>query len=185
MICSDPIETPRLRLRTLHAADIGEAYFGWVHDPEILRFLELRFTGVASIAELVAFVESVNASPNNLMLGIFRKSDDRHIGNIKLGPIVREHARGEIGYLIGERSAWGQGYASEAIRVVAHHGLERLDLVKVTSGCYDANVGSAKALLKAGFVHEATIPSHCVCEGRRVASLLFGMDRRSAANVPF
>ena len=177
MILADPIETPRLRLRSLRPSDIGVAYLSWMNDPQITRFLEVRFTGVKDLAELQAFVDSMNASPNNYMFGIFRKDDDRHIGNIKLGPIIREHARSEIGYLIGDRSSWGKGYASEAIHRVARFGLDELGLAKIKAGCYEPNVGSVKALLKAGFEHEATVPLDSVCEGRRVASLLFGMNR--------
>lgn len=176
MILPEPIETSRLRLRSLHPSDVGETYLSWVNDPEIIRFLEVRFNGVQKHADLQSFVDSMSASPNNYIFGIFRKDDDRHIGNIKLGPILREHARSEIGYLIGDRSSWGKGYATEAIHRVARFGLDDLGLKKIKAGCYEANIGSAKALLKAGFEHEATVPLDSICDGRRVASLLFGMN---------
>ena len=111
------------------------------------------------------------------MLGIFRKEEGIHIGNVKLGPIVSEHARSPIGYIIGDRSSWGTGYASEAIHAVARHALDTMSLEKITAGCYETNVGSSKALLKAGFKHEATVPSDVICEGHRVASLYYGMQR--------
>jgi RimJ/RimL family protein N-acetyltransferase len=174
---SSSLETPRLHLRVMQAADATETYLSWLRDPEVIRFLELRFSGVKDCAELAAFIASVNASADSQMFGIFLKGDGRHIGNIKLGPIVQRHGRSEIGYLIGDRESWGQGYASEAIREVARYGMEQHGLSKITAGCYDTNIGSAKALLKAGFKLEATIPSHCICEGRRVASQLFGLDR--------
>ena len=177
MTLSQPLETPRLALHALQPANANKTYLSWLHDPEVIRFLELRFNGVKDCADLAAFIDSVNASPDNLMFGIFLKSNERHIGNIKLGPIVRQHGRTEIGFLIGDRASWGKGYASEAIHAVARYGIDVLGLAKITAGCYDANIGSSKALLKAGFTHEATIPSHCIYEGRRVASLLFGLDR--------
>jgi len=176
MILPNPIETSRLRLRSLRASDIGETYLAWMNDAEIVRFLEVRFGGVQRLADLQVFVDTMNASPNNYMFGIFRKDDDLHIGNIKLGPIIREHARSEIGYLIGDRRCWGMGYASEAIHRVARFGLDELGLKKIKAGCYETNIGSAKALLKAGFKHEATISFDSNYEGRRVASLLFGMN---------
>jgi len=177
MIVQRPLETERLSLRNLGAPNVGPAYLSWLRDPEINQFLEVRFTGVKDVGELVNFVESVNGSPHSILFGIFRKDSGAHIGNIKLGPIVREHSRADIGYLIGDRENWGKGYASEAIRRVAQYGLDELGLRKIKAGCYETNVGSAKALLKAGFAHEATIPSDCVCDGVRVASLLFGIDR--------
>ena len=177
MLLSCPIETPRLVLRTLAAADVGEAYMSWLRDPEVIRFLEVRFLPPQAIEQIRAFVESANKSGDNLLLGIFRKDDNVHIGNVKLGPIVREHARSPIGYMIGERSSWGKGYASEAINAVARHALETMGLEKISAGCYETNVGSSKALLKAGFKQEATIPSDVNIDGRRVASVYYGMHR--------
>lgn len=175
-----PLTTKRLLLRTLIASDASDAYLAWLRDPEINRFLEIRFSVPENTQDLIGFIESVNASPDSLLLGIFLRENGHHIGNIKIGPVVTRHARSEIGYLIGDRSAWGKGYATEAIREICRYGFEVFGLAKITSGVYETNKGSAKALLNAGFVHEATIPSHVVCEGRRIASLMYGLDKPSA-----
>src|SRR5947209_6937444 len=144
MILPKPLETPRLCLRSLRSSDVGEAYLAWMNDAEIVRFLEVRFNGAQELTDLQGFVESMNISPINYLFGIFRKDDGRHIGNIKLGPILREHARSEIGYLIGDRDSWRKGYASEAIHRVARFGLDELGLKKIKAGCYETNIGSAK-----------------------------------------
>lgn len=176
MLLELPIETPRLSLRTLAPADVGDAYVGWLRDPDVVRYLEVRFLPPQDVEQIRAFVESANSSASNLLLGIFRKGDAVHIGNIKLGPIVREHGRATVGYMIGDRSSWGRGYASEAIHAVARHAIESMRLEKITAGCYETNVGSSKALLKAGFKYEATVPFDVVYEGRRIATLHYGMN---------
>jgi ribosomal-protein-alanine N-acetyltransferase len=172
-----PLTTNRLLLRTLSSADASDAYLAWMQDVEINRFLESRFSVPACAQDLVNFIELVNVSADSLLLGIFLREDGCHIGNIKIGPIVTRHARSEIGYLIGDRASWGKGYATEAIREVCRYGFEDLGLAKITAGVYDTNKGSAKALLKAGFMHEATIPSYVILEGRRIDSSLFGLGR--------
>ncbi len=177
MILSDPIETPNLMLRTLQATDASQSYLSWLSDPEVNRYLEIRFAKAQELPDLVNYITSVNDSKDNLMLGMFLKEDDRHIGNIKLGPIVTPHNRSEIGFMIGDRACWGKGYAAEAIKAVSEYGLETLGLAKITAGCYETNIGSSRALLKAGFKHEATRPSHSVSDGQRVSSLLYGLIR--------
>ena len=177
MITDRPIETERLLLRNLSEVDITENYLSWLHDPEVLRYLEIRFTKVNDLNELAAFVNTVNQSSDTVMFGIFHKDTGRHIGNIKLGPIRFDHARAEIGFLIGDRLSWGAGYASEAIQAVAQFGFDKLNLAKISAGCYETNVGSMKALTKAGFTNVATIPNDVVCEGVRVASRIFGKNR--------
>lgn len=177
MLSDSALESPRLRLRNLRTDDIGDTYLSWLRDPEVNRFLEVRFTEVKDRDEIVAFAESVNASRNAIMFGIFVEDGERHIGNIKLGPIIWNHARAEVGFMIGDKTCWNKGYASEAIRTIVRYGFDVLGLARVTSGCYETNVASSKALLKAGFVHEATLPSDVICEGRRVASYLYGINR--------
>ena len=167
MIISKHLETPRLILRTMNAADASDRYLSWMRDPIINQYLESRFSLPECTQDLIAFIEYMNAAPDSLLCGIFLREDVRHIGNIKIGPVVTRHARSEIGYLIGDREAWDNGYASEAIREICRYGFEELELEKITAGVYENNTSSAKALLKAGFVHEATIPSH----------VMFGLDQ--------
>lgn len=170
-----PLITERLLLRTMTAADASDTYLAWMRDPEVNRFLESRFSVPEHTQDLVGFIDSVNASPDSLLLGIFLREDERHIGNIKIGPLVMRHARSEIGYLIGDRTAWGKGYATEAIREISRFGMETLGLQKITAGIYETNRGSAKALLNAGFKLEATISSHFICDGKRIALEKYGL----------
>lgn len=178
MILNGSLQTQRLFLRMLCPNDASEDYLGWMCDPVINQFLESRFSLPAHTGDLVDFIDFINASQDSLLLGIFLRESGRHIGNIKLGPVVERHKRAELGYLIGDRGSWNKGYASEAIREVVRYGIRELDLEKLTAGIYENNIASAKALLKAGFKFEARIPSHVVCNGRRIASELYGLDAR-------
>ncbi len=168
-----PIETPRLNLRSLDEDDATEGYLGWLRDPAVLRFLEVRFAGEQSLQSLRDFIVSANANPDELLLGICLRDSGSHIGNIKLGPIVRQHRRAEIGFLIGDRREWGKGYASEAIDSLTRFAFRTLALAKVTSGCYGMNIGSAKALEKAGYLREACLASHWLCDGEWQDGWLF------------
>lgn len=177
MILSEPIQTDNLTLRTLNESDANEAYLSWLMDPAINQFLEIRFTDGIDRTSLAESIASSNASPDNLLCGIVQRQTGDHIGNIKLGPIVGPHARAAIGFLIGDKSYWGNGYATEAIIALSGYGFTELNLEKITAGCYETNVGSRKALERAGFVHEATLRSDVVSEGKRIASLLFALHR--------
>lgn len=109
----------------------------------------------------------VNESQDSLMAGIFLNSNLHHIGNIKIGSINKNHATADIGYLLGERSAWGKGYASQAIKLMTLYAFSDLSLIKLTAGCCQGNEGSRKALLNAGFFQEGLLSSQLVVDGRR------------------
>ena len=175
MKITEPLVTQNLVLQTLEKVDIGENYLAWLNDPEINRYLEIRFSCPVNMNDLEKFVEQINASENNLMLGVFHKENGHHIGNVKLGPVQTDHKRADLGFLIGDKACWGNGYASEAIVSICQLGFEKLGLKKITAGCYQNNIGSLKALIKSGFEQEAILKSQSICDGQRVNSLLFGM----------
>lgn len=150
MIIAAPIATPRLRLRSLTEVDASDAYLAWMNDAQTNQYLESRFQKLER-SDLARFIVSCNEAANSLLLAIMLHADGRHIGNIKLGPIDAHHLFADIGLLIGDRRDWGQGYAREAIAAVAEYAFDRLQLHKLTAGCYASNVDSRKAFEACGF----------------------------------
>ncbi|WP_161973865.1 GNAT family N-acetyltransferase [Hwanghaeella grinnelliae] len=156
------IETARLRLRELEPDDVTDAYVSWLNDPEINRFLESRFAE-NTMDDVRRFVGQCRGREDTQLFGLFAE-DGQHIGNIKIGPISTHHKRGEIGILIGEKSAWGKGFGREAIAGLANYAFQDLKLAKLTAGCYARNVGSRKAFRQAGFEEKAIRPAHFWCD---------------------
>lgn len=156
-------EDDKVRLFLLRPDDVTDAYVGWLNDPEISRYLESRFVE-HTLESTRQYVADMIEHDNNLMLGIYSKDLDLHVGNIKLGPVDRHHGLGEIGLMIGERSAWGRGIATRAISIITKIGLEQLKLRKITAGCYASNIGSKKAFEKAGFKVEGIRPAHFILD---------------------
>jgi len=68
-----PIETKRLQLRNLTDADVTESYLSWLNDPDVLRYLEVRFSKLTDLKDLGAIVKTVNDSRETQMPGIFLK----------------------------------------------------------------------------------------------------------------
>lgn len=165
-----------LYLREVRLEDVNENYYRWMNDPDVTRFLESRFYP-HSLESLRQFVTGKQGDRNNVFLAIVLHDGDRHIGNIKLGPIDWIHRLGEIGILIGEKDCWGKGYASQAICLLADYAFNRLDLYKLTAGCYGNNEGSTRAFEKAGFVREGVRKEHFFCDGTRVDLILLGRVR--------
>ena len=175
MILNDPITSERLILRNLHTKDIGQHYLDWMSDPKVLRYLEVRFSVPRTIADLTEYVSLMNDSDKDLLLGIHLRESKIHIGNIKIGPISRQHNRADIGFIIGEKSAWGKGYATEAISAVTKFALTQLKLSKVSAGCYSGNLGSARSLEKAGFHLEGHLRGHWEVDGERDDGFVYGI----------
>lgn len=167
------VEGARIYLRVLRPNDVGQSYVGWMKDPLVTRYLEARF-GKQTRESIRRFVAAMGRDPSQFLFGIFLKEDDRHIGNIKLGPIDFTHRFATVGLLLGARDCWGRGYATEAIGLVKRFAFRRLRLHRLTAGCYRPNRGSEKAFLNAGFEVEGALRKHYRCGNRYVDGILLG-----------
>lgn len=144
------MEGDRIYFREVRLSDVGDNYYNWMNDKEVTRYLESGFFP-NSIEQLREYVVSKQNDRNNVFLAIVLKGSGNHIGNIKLGPIDWIHRTADVGIIIGDKNCWGEGYATEAIRLVVQYGFNVLNLHKITAGCYSSNQGSARAFQKAGF----------------------------------
>lgn len=157
----------RVRLRPLALRDANGVYLAWLNDPEVRRYLTTGSFPVTLKALRRYVTERINR-PDILFLAICDRRSGRHVGNIKLEPINWIYRTATLGLMIGDRRAWGRGYATEAIRLVVRHSFDRLNLRKVSAGLIASHVGSLRAFRKAGFVVEARHRGEVVIDGRPV-----------------
>lgn len=170
------LQGQRIYLREVCVSDVNEDYYYWMNDPGITRYLESRFFP-NDIESLKEYVNQRQKDRNSVFLAIVVKGEERHIGNIKLGPIDWIHKLGDVGVLIGDKGSWGKGYATEAIGLVVRLAFQGLNLHKLTAGHYADNKGSEKAFSKNGFVVEGLRRKHRFCEGSYVDTVVLGLLR--------
>lgn len=173
MLLERPIETRRLTLRTLTEADAGGPYLSWLQDPGVLRFLEARLSHHTRDS-IAAYIDAMNTSDTDLLLGIVVRGEGRHIGNVKLGSIDPLYRRGDVGVMIGDRGAWGRGYAGEAIDALAVHAGSALGLHRVYAHCHASNPASIGSFRNAGFAEEGRLRDHGLDGDRWVDSIVLG-----------
>ena len=168
----------RIYLRKLVLEDVEGGYHRWMNDPQVTHFLESRFRP-SSKSDLRSYVESVDLDKNSWLFAGVLLEDDRHIGNIKLGPVNWIHRVADIGLLIGEQDCWGKGFAGEMIDLVVDFAFSSLNLHKVTASCYGNHEASASAFKKSGFSVEGTRKEQFYCDGEYVDMTLLGLIRGS------
>ena len=164
----------RVLLRELTEADVTDSYVRWMNDPEIVRYLESRYTAHTA-EDILEYVRGIRIDPNMMMWAICSTDTGEHVGNIKLGPVDWNHRTGDIGLMIGERSVWGQGYATAAIDLLSGYAFEDLGLRRLTAGSYEQNTGSIKAFLRAGFQVDGVWRDHYVSEGETQDRICLGL----------
>lgn len=164
MVIPDQIKGEKIFLASLDADHLSGAYQQWMKDQEILRYLADP-DGDYSLANLQKFVKDLNNNPHDYLFGIFLKTDGRHIGNIKIGGIHPKHKFANVGIIIGDKSMWGQGFATEAIKLCVGYAFGQLRLHKLFAGMVTGNKGSYRPFLKAGFHDVGCYRKHFLING--------------------
>lgn len=106
---------------------------------------------------------------------LFHNSDSRLLGGITLGNIRRGVGQnGMIGYWMGAPYA-GQGYMSEALRLLISHAFTKVRLHRLEAACIPSNERSIRLLEKAGFQREGLLRSYLKINGTWQDHLLFSL----------
>ena len=150
------LTTPRLVLRPFTPTD-APIVQELLSDPEIaagtLRIPHPYPAGAA--AEWIAGLAPKWAEGRFAAWALAAAASDRVLGAISLR-VTPAHRRAEVGYWVA-RAAWGQGYATEAVRAMVDYGFEVLDLHRVEGHCYAENSASGRVMQRAGMRHEGRV----------------------------
>lgn len=150
-----------------------ERYVSWLNDAEIGKYLESRHAHHT----LESVREFINATLNesHYAFAIIDEATNQHIGNIKIGNVDRRYKHADVGFLIGEKSFWGKGVATEAIRLATDFGFNKLQLHRLWGGVYAPNIGSMRAFEKNGYKREGIERDHCQnVDGSYVDVMVYG-----------
>ena len=153
------LESGRLILRPLAAVDAEAAFANWTGDPAVARFM--RWNCHRSAAETRAWLAQCALDcrdPRHYEWAIVLKELGEPIGSLSLflkpdGP-GREAA--DVGYAIG-RAWWGQGIATEALRLAMGHLIRVVGVRHFTGEHAPDNPASGAVMRHAGL--------RCVGEG--------------------
>ena len=122
-------------------------YQRWFEDVDVLRFTP--GIGPLSDAKEEEWFNRVGEDPNAVQWVI--EVDGRPIGFAGIGGINWRHGNGETGLVIGEKTLWRRGIASEAMVLRTAFCFRELNLHKIRTRAFMENEASKRALQKAGY----------------------------------
>jgi RimJ/RimL family protein N-acetyltransferase len=145
----------RIVLDPFREPDVDDRYVGWLNDPEVTRFLEVRFAPQTRETAL-AFVRSFTPPAPRYMWAV-RAQRDGCIGTATLQMLNRIHGFGELGIMIGERTFWGGTTAIDVLSLVIGFAFRAVGLRRVNAGTYSRHWGMNLVYKQLGFTLEGTI----------------------------
>lgn len=134
----------------------------WMNNPEITARLAHNL-GVSRLQE-EEFFDRIERSRDPEMNWAIHAEDDRHIGFIGLHFINWKDRSTIGGLVIGDRSAWGRGYATDAVRTRSRFVFEQLGLHRLEGHTF--NPAMRRVYEKCGYQHEGTARQKVWRDGR-------------------
>jgi RimJ/RimL family protein N-acetyltransferase len=107
----------------------------------------------------------------NMNCGIFEAATGRFLGGVGLMVRNWDIPYLEIGYWL-RTSAEGNGYMSEAVRLMTNYALEELGAKRVEIRCDERNTRSANVARKLGYVQEALLHNNTLAPDGSVRNTL-------------
>lgn len=158
-----------------------EDYFlinNWRQDEEILRSLGGNHYFVSLEREKQWVIDKSLNDNRNVYLAICLIETGQMIGYTSINNIDLRNAKCEWGgTIIGEKSMWGKGYASEAARLMLHYIFKQYPMNKCYGYCLEEHAVTHKMLLSLGFVYEGMARDDVYKNGQYKSKLQFSMLR--------
>jgi RimJ/RimL family protein N-acetyltransferase len=138
-------------LRTIQFKDRERLVF-LANNPKVANNLRDDFPHPYTIEDAEHFIKHAQAADPALRFCI--EKEGVYVGNIGVHPQEDIYQRSaEIGYFIGE-PFWGQGIATQAVKLIVEYGFHQLDYHRIFAGVFAYNGASRKVLENAGFQFE-------------------------------
>ncbi len=153
-------------LRQLKIADVHAGYVSGLNDPDVNRYLDSVKQSVQTEKSVVDFIQYNADSKDAVFFGLWQAGASNHCGTLRLHAIEHFHHTAHIGICIFDKSAWGKGFGTKAIRVLSEWALRNFNLRWIEAGAYQQNIGSQKAFLAAGYQWVYDIPGKYLFEGK-------------------
>lgn len=165
----------RIYLTTIDRADIPH-YSRWFTDLELTAYLGQ--VGRAYMPEdEQEWYERVVKAQNNRTFAIIVREGERMVGSVSLMSINAQQQTAELGIAVADRSVWGEGYGTEATRLMTDYGFTFLNLQTIFLRLISFNERAHRAYLKAGYREAGRLRGMIVFNGKRYDDILMDIVR--------
>lgn len=170
------IKGERIILRAVMKADAKNC-IKWFNDLEVTQYL-VMYLPVTDISE-EKWIEDLSTKRQNsdvvFVIEVVSGRKKIPIGTVGLHKIDWKNRDAEFGIAIGEKKYWGNGYGTEATKLILGYAFNHLNLHRVSSGAYDFNERSMKMHLKVSFKEEGRLRQSIFKNGQYRDKVLFGI----------
>jgi RimJ/RimL family protein N-acetyltransferase len=154
----------RVVLRRHTTENLG-AFRRWYSDPEIARLARYQEAPMRA-EEIERFFTARVVGRDALAMAIHERMSDRLIGTCAFSQLDGENGSALYHITIGEKETWGQGYGTEATRLMLDHAFGKLGLHRIALFVFEFNERAIRTYKRCGFVIEGRSRESIYRDGR-------------------
>ena len=150
---------PRVTLVPFGLEHMTQRYVGWLNDPDVNAYSQRKGKRI-TLDDARSYMSSLRTG--EIVLAIL--VGERHVGNVKFGPIDWQNSCADISILIGDREIWAQGIGAESVYLVSRHLLREVGLNRVHAD--SCNPAFLRLVAKLGWKTEGVLRERVQLENR-------------------
>lgn len=150
------LESRRCYMRKLEISDSKQLFENVYSDKNVSGYMS--WDTYSDEAQVVDYLRKWQEyyDQNECYWGVFLKENESLIGTIYLYDENPAAGVGFISYCFGS-GFWGNGYATETVRVVLRYGFDEIGYNNIVTFAAESNIRSQNVLQRLGFKNEATL----------------------------
>lgn len=177
------LHTARLRLRPFGDADADDL-FALHSNAHVLRYWDSPpWSERQRAGRFIAACRQMADDDTGIRLAIDQATEARFIGWCSVTGWNPDFRSARLTYVLDD-SAWGHGYATEAVQALLSWAFATLNLNRVQADTDTRNIASVRVLTKLGFELEGTLRQDCIVNGEVSDSFVFGLLRQDWTPAP-
>lgn len=157
------LKSKNVTLRPLSLAD-APRFCKWLKDPQLTKFLSMHDHPAPTLKEEREWIKARQRDKKSVTFAI-ETAEGVHIGSISLRGIDSPDRRALFGIVIGDQQYWGQGYGTEAGRMLVDYGFRKLKLNRIYLEHIAYNTRGHQSYEKIGFKEEGIFREHTFRDG--------------------
>ncbi len=151
----------------------------WYQDTGWVRFLDSDPPRLFSVKKWKEWLEKdlEKSDGDGMFFAIRHLEKDKPIGFIGLFNLFKQHGDTLVAIALGEREHWGNGYGTDAMRIMLRYGFLELNLRRMGLIVFEYNPRAIRSYEKAGFTCEGRVRGAMLRDGKRWDFIYMGILR--------
>lgn len=174
----------KVRLRAYRREDLPLA-LEFINDPDVKTNLVIGIPFPFKMEEEEKWYESISSDkPENYSFAIETLEEPRYIGGCGLNKIDWKNRVAQVGIFIGLELYRGQGYGTDAMRVLLRFIFDQMNMNKVRLEVFSFNARAIKSYEKCGFIKEGVMRQELFRDGKYHDIVTMGILRAEWEKAP-